>query len=282
MRRLRWLAALAAMATVVLAVHPAPVYASSGGCSPYIDGNVVPVPCTAVATSSASSGGEGRSVVSTCGIALLDRAQATGLGLSWPPPSGERWALLTCFAGTSRSAPQAGLVSNSTGAPEVTPRQLLAQALAALRVPYLSPSTAPPRGSQGLVGLPEWFWIPAADWHPRTVTVRAGPVWATVMASPVGLSFTPGGGLAQVSCRGPGTPYVRQLPAQGQHTACSYTYEQPSIGQPGNAFRAAVTVTWRISWTGSGGQRGVLASALPLPVSVPLAVAQGEALVVRP
>ncbi len=173
MQGIRRLAGLAGLTAGLLAASVAPTTASSGTCSPYIDGNVVPVPCSAIGSSSGSTGGSGDSITSTCTITPLDRAQATGLGLAWPPPSGYRWALLTCFGGTSRSAPQAGLVSNATGAPEVTPRQLLEQALGELRVPYLEPDSAPPRGTDGLVGLPEWFWIPAAHWVPSTVTVRA-------------------------------------------------------------------------------------------------------------
>ena len=59
-------------------------------------------------------------------------------------------------------------------------------------------------------------------------------------------------------------------------------YEQPSFGQPGNAYHASVTVAWRISWTGSGDEGGVLTAALPLRVSFSLRVAQGEALVTSP
>ena len=60
--------------------------------------------------------------------------------------------------------PQAVLVSNATGAPQITPQQLLDQALGELRVPKPWAGQAPPRGTDGLVGLPEWFWIPAGEW----------------------------------------------------------------------------------------------------------------------
>ncbi|MGO8960157.1 MAG: hypothetical protein ACLQFR_22715 [Streptosporangiaceae bacterium] len=282
MRGLSRLAGLALLTAGLLAVLAVPATASSGTCSPYIDGNVVPVPCSAASASTKSAGGSDGSVTSTCTITPLGKAPATSFGLAWPPPAGYSWALLACFGGTSRSAPQAGLVSDATGAPKVTPRQLLEQALGELRVPFLQPGTAPPRGKDGLVGLPEWFWIPSRDWHPRTVTVRAGPVWAVVTATPWGLTFNPGTGLAPVSCTGPGTAYDPRRSAESQHTGCSYTYQQPSTGQPGSAYQASVTVTWRISWTGSGGQGGVLTAALALPVSFELRVAQGEALVTSP
>jgi hypothetical protein len=279
------LAAIALLTGGVVAISMAPASAAGSGagtCMPYVDGNVVQVPCSAGSGSGGSNGGNGGAISSSCTTTTLGQAQATGLGLAWPPPAGESWALLNCFAGTSRAAPQAVLVSAATGLPQVTPQQLLEQALGELRIPYLDPSTAPPRGKDGLVGLPEWFWIPAAGWHGRSVTVHAGPVWASVTAQPDGLTLDPGAGLGPVSCAGPGTAYDPGAPAQAQHTACSYTYDQPSLGQPGNAYQASLTVTWRISWTGSGGQGGMLAPALPVTVSFPVRVAQGEALVSNP
>jgi len=96
---------------------------------------------------------------------------------------------------------------------------------------------------------------------------------------PLSLSFQPGAGLSPVTCRGPGAAYNRQKPAAQQHTNCSYTYLQPSAGLPGNDYRASVTVTWRITWTGSGGAGGVLDPGLAVPVGFSIRVAQAEALV---
>ena len=181
---------------------------SGGGCNPYVDGTLIPVPCSFGSGSGGSSGAGGSggtTVNNACTTTPLDQAQAQNLGLAWPPPKGQSWALLTCLGGATSTGPQAVLVSNATGAPAVTPQQLLVTALGELQVPYIGPGTAPPRGTDGLVGLPEWFWIPAASWHARTVTVAAGPVWASVTATPVRLTFEPGAGISPVSCAGPGT-----------------------------------------------------------------------------
>jgi hypothetical protein len=258
-----------------------PVVASGGGgCDPYVDGTVIPVPCSSGSGNGGDngSGGGPTTVNSSCSLTVLDKAQAQDLGLSWPPPTGESWALLDCLWGPTGPTPEAVLV-NAAGVPSVTPQQLLVSALGQLRIPYLGPSTAPPRGHAGLVGLPEWFWIPADDWHARDVTVSAGPVWASVTAVPVGLTFAPGIGLSPVSCAGPGAAYNSHKPAAMQHTDCSYTYLQPSVGQPGDAYQASITVTWRVSWTGSGGAGGLLDAALSVPVGFAVPVAQGEALV---
>lgn len=223
-------------------------WSGSGGCDPYINGTVVPIPCSSGGGTSDAGGGGGDA----------GGGGATGTG------------------------PWAALVNNAAAAPQIAPQQLLVQALGELNVPYLQPATAPPRGTAGLVGLPEWFWVPADQWYARSVTVTAGPVWATAVAAPIGLAFQPGAGLSPVSCAGPGTPYDRRKPSIQQHTDCSYTYQRPSAGQPESVYHASLTVTWRVSWTGSGGAGGVLDAALGIPVGFTIPVAQGEALVTSP
>ena len=281
----------ATSATTGPAAHAAPAANSGGGCDPYVDGTVVPVPCSSGGGSGGSggtpgapgsSGGGGSSVNNKCTMQSISESQAKALGLAWPPPKGQHWALMDCIGGNAGAGPRAVLVNNITGTPQVTPQQLLVQALQELKVPALTPATAPPRGHDGLVGLPEWFWVAAGQWHARSVTVSAGPVWATATATPLSLTVQPGAGLGTISCAGPGTAYDRAKPAAAQHTDCSYTYEQPSAGQPGSAYQVTVTVTWRISWTGSGGAGGVLDPALTTPAGFAVRVAQGEALVTTP
>ncbi len=162
--------------------------------------------------------------------------------------------------------------------PAVTPQELLQVAESQLTIPVLKPGTAPPRGQEGLIGLPEWYWIPAG-WQPgRRRRCRPGRSTRTVIATPDALSFQPGGGLAGSSCGGPGTAY-----RSGAATACSYTYSQSSAAQPGGAYAASVTVTWRVTWTGwspaTGQVGGVLRGALPIAFPFELRVAEGQALV---
>jgi len=72
------------------------------------------------------------------------------------------------------------------------------------------------------------------------------------------------------------------VPAARQHTSCSYTYRQPSAGQPGNAYQAALAVTWTISWTGSGGVGGVITNGYTTATALAVRIAQAEALVTTP
>ena len=276
MRALAGAVAALVMAGSLAIATTSPALASGGGsCDPYIDGTVILVPCWFGAGAGGDSGGSASTQYDTCTFTALDETRAKRLGVSWPPAQGKHWTLMECGAGT---VPQALQVPNATGAPQVTPQQLV-HAVGGLDVPYLRPATAPPRGTDGLVGLPEWFWVPASQWHARSLTVTAGPVWARVTAAPVRLTFQPGSGLSPLTCAGPGTAYDRHKPAARQHTNCSYTYLQPSAGLPGNAYRVSVTVTWRVTWTGSGGAGGVLDPGLAVTVGFPIGVAQGEALV---
>lgn len=219
------------------------------------------------------SPGEGRRSALVCGLTPLSASQQSFLGLP-EPPRGEHWAAITCTG----DQPFGGVVLvGRPGRPAVTPAELLQVAIGRLRVPALPAQTAPPRGKPGLVGLPEWFWVPHGRWHPVSVTVTAGPVRATATATPLRLTFSPGAGLTGASCAGPGTAF---RPAAGQpQSDCSYTYGQSSALQPGGAYQAAVIATWRVSWTGSGGTGGVLDPDLQVSAPIQLRVAEGQALV---
>ena len=219
------------------------------------------------------SPGEGRRSALVCGLTPLSASQQSFLGLP-EPPRGEHWAAITCTG----DQPFGGVVLvGRPGRPAVTPAELLQVAIGRLRVPALPAQTAPPRGKPGLVGLPEWFWVPHGRWHPVSVTVTAGPVRATATATPLRLTFSPGAGLTGASCAGPGTAF---RPAAGQpQSDCSYTYGQSSALQRGGAYQAAVIATWRVSWTGSGGTGGVLDPDLQVSAPIQLRVAEGQALV---
>src|SRR5258708_6675914 len=165
-----------------------------------------------------SGGSGGGSAKSACTLTPLSEQQVRFLGLPWPAPKGHTWEAITCpgtqpFVGVT-------LVNNANGAPAVTPQQLAQIAIGETLIPGLQPPTRPPRGRDGLVGLPEWFWIPRPEWGPISRTVTAGPVWARATAVPVRIVFVPGGGQTGISCRGPGTPYQPSLPLSAQRTDC--------------------------------------------------------------
>jgi hypothetical protein len=120
--------------------------------------------------------------------------------------------------------------------------------------------TAPPSDKM-VVTVGTWFWIPRAAWKPVSVTAwiptQAGPISVTTTATPHTITYTPGDGRQPVTCAGPGTPWT---PRAGDRTrsACMYTYSRASHNQRGRYFRAAMHVTWRVTWRSSLGIAGRL------------------------
>jgi hypothetical protein len=249
------------------------------------DGGCYPIDFTWVCVDSGGTGGSpgsGGSATYTCTYTKASEAvlQRTGTG---PPAAGYQWDIMTCPGSDNGTlGGQLVQVNIKTGAPAISPVELLRIAIGELSVPTLTAQTAPPMGKNGLVGLPEWFWVPKSQWRGVSITVSAGPVWADASAAPTALTFAPGGGQADTSCAGPGAEFNRSKSASAQQTACSYTYQQPSAGQPGNAYQAALVVTWTISWTGSGGVGGTITTGYTTGTAFPLRVAQAEALVTTP
>jgi len=265
-------------ATVSAPAHAAPAGGGGGNCYP-VNFTWICVYSGGAGGGSGSGGGSG-TVTCTYTKASPGVLQRAGIG---PAPPGYQWDIMTCPG--SPQGPLGGQlveVSTSTGAPAISPFDLFKIAIGELSVPTLAAATAPPRGRDGLVGLPEWYWVAAGQWHPVSVTVRAGPVWATASAKPTDLSYVPGGGMGSVSCRGPGTPFSRTVAAGRQHSSCSYTYARASKGQPANAFQAGLFVTWTVSWTGSGGAGGLVTNDYTTGSAFPVRVAQAEALVTTP
>jgi hypothetical protein len=269
-------AAIALAAAIVLAgvaTWPARALAAPSG-----SGDCYPVNFTWICVYSGGhgggpgSGGGSTSVTCTYTKAPAGVLQRTGTG---PPAPGYQWDIMTC-PGSNPGSIGGTLVqvSKKSGAPAISPFDLMKIAIGELSVPTLAAATAPPRGKNGLVGLPEWFWVPRGQWHPVSVTVSAGPVWATASATPTTLNFVPGGGQGSVSCRGPGGAFNPARPAGQQHTACSYTYTLPSDGQPANAYQAGLFVTWTVSWTGSGGAGGLITNSYTTGNAFALRVAQ--------
>jgi hypothetical protein len=166
----------------------------------------------------------------------------------------------------------------------VTPGQLALQARS--RLPLPAPVTGH-NPAVPLVNLATWWWVAPDAWRTLSQQTTAGPVWATVTATPVGSRWDPGDGSAAVSCVGPGVAYDPARPLADQSSACTSTYARSSAGQPqagpnpnDRFFPVTVTVTWRVDWRGSGGTGGVLPQ-LTTTSTFPLPVAERQTLVTR-
>ncbi|MFD0850962.1 hypothetical protein ACFQ07_01885 [Actinomadura adrarensis] len=144
-----------------------------------------------------------------------------------------------------------------------------------LPVPAPVVRTAPPRRTQGLVGLPHWFWV--TNWRTLTDRARAGGSWVEIVARPQSVIIDPGDGQPTVRCSGPGNAYNPAQPAESQRPECSYTFPRSSFGEPDGVFRTRVTVVWGGTWTGSGGTGGEL-PLLNRSTSFPIRVVEAQSL----
>jgi hypothetical protein len=161
------------------------------------------------------------------------------------------------------------------------PAALAAEAMEVARqdlaLPLPGVRTNPPPDHDLLVRVPVWLWLDG-EWATLSATAGAGPVSATVSATPQSVEWVMGDG-ETVTCLGPGTPYDVDRPSNEQSTDCSHTYHRSSAGQPGERFTVTATVVWRVAWTssiGAGGQLGEVRRSQTFQVRVAEAQAVGQ------
>ncbi|MEU6720746.1 hypothetical protein ABZ897_55620 [Nonomuraea sp. NPDC046802] len=186
--------------------------------------------------------------------------------LSSEPVKGA-WYLATC----SNGIPKLVWLDNRR-APRASAEQLAQRAYK--RIPIAPPRvlTAPPRGRDGLVGLPHWFYLAKGEWQAKSKRLRTGAVWAEATAKPQRMTVNTGDGHTLV-CHGPGTTFDPGRPAEQQRSTCSYRY-----GQPADARQVGVSVTWGGTWRGSGGAGGTL-PPITRSVTFPVRIVEAQALV---
>lgn len=115
------------------------------------------------------------------------------------------------------------------------------------------------------MNLPTWVWLDEGTF--KEVKVRAeltdAGVWAETTAKPVALHLNPGTDDAETSpasgdCKinddgSIGTPYTKG--DADETPPCGITYLRASSGRP---YKLKASITWEISWEGSGGAKGDL------------------------
>jgi hypothetical protein len=226
--------------------------------------------------SSDGSGGGGRSE-SDCSWELADQVVGiNGYAATWPyTQDGVTYHLYLRTCSGTRAYVQVA---------ETAPQDLLPSLLQQLRQGAL-PKPVPvfelldPDFGWAYVRTPLDFRAGAGAWRPVSVTASIGPVWATVTARPVTLTFDPGdpAGPGPVTCEGDGpvAPYVADVPGE-----CSYKYVNASSTSPldGYHFQTSMEIAWSISWTSSTGAGGALAP-YTTSASALLAVAEVKGLV---
>lgn len=139
----------------------------------------------------------------------------------------------------------------------IDPQILADMAYESLYFPPPSGSTTPPLDPGTVAQLPTFFQVD--NWAPVSESASAGPVTATVTATPVRQTWdihdSVRGTSEQVVCEGPGVAFD---PASGDEPpagACQWTPPHSSAGQSARSepsgepcFEATVTMTWHVTW----------------------------------
>ncbi|MEV0206313.1 hypothetical protein AB0H97_14045 [Streptomyces sp. NPDC050788] len=144
-----------------------------------------------------------------------------------------------------------------------TPDILAAYAYDKINVPQTRVELKP--ATRSTVNLPTWVWLNKATF--KEIKVRAelqeAGVWAETTAKPIALHLDPGtqdaetfpaSGDCQINGDGSiGTPYTK---GDAQKTPpCGIRYLRATAGKP---YSLRASITWQISWEGSGGTKGDL------------------------
>jgi hypothetical protein len=146
----------------------------------------------------------------------------------------------------------------------ISPKILAGYAYSEVKIPGTTVSLNP-NGKQ-TVNLPTWVWLDKTKFKPVKVTASlpGTGLWATTTAKPVGLHIEPGTKDADVSPASGdcpigddgriGSPYVK---GSGKKSPpCGVTYLRSTENTGPHQLKA--TLTWQISWKGSGGTGGNL------------------------
>lgn len=155
----------------------------------------------------------------------------------------------------------AGEIPDDPNAP--TPRTLAEYAYDKVEVPATEIEAKP--AAKSTVNLPTWVWLDKGTF--KEVKVRAElpntGLWAETTAKPVALHLEPGtadaetfpaSGDCEINADGSiGTPYAKGK--ADQTPPCGIRYLRASNGEP---YQLNASITWEISWEGTGGAQGDL------------------------
>lgn len=138
----------------------------------------------------------------------------------------------------------------------VTPKMLAELASAHTTVPDTHVTLAPAGATK--VNLPTWAWLDKTQFKPVSVTAYIPGMSATTTAKPVSLKLEPGTDDSELhpasgecTFNADGSIGTAYKPGDADKTPpCGITYLRAS-GDSG-PFKLRATITWKISWTGTG------------------------------
>lgn len=141
------------------------------------------------------------------------------------------------------------IVGMPGGAGGPTGSELAGAGQAELRLPLPRVHTSPPRGGTQLTGVPVWFWMDRPE--PMSVTASVPGLSATLTATPRTSRYEISDGTT-LRCPDFGTPFRRDVPAEGQRSTCRHPFDERG------PVTVIATVDWSLAWTASDGTSGTL------------------------
>jgi hypothetical protein len=157
-----------------------------------------------------------------------------------------------------------------------TPAQLADRARNNLVLPKPVIGSNPPVGSPQWVGIPTWSFLPASMWTSVSAKAEVPGMSVTATATPVSVTWDYGDGTS-ATCAGPGTPFASGTDPKASSPDCGHTYRTSSGTAPGGKYQVSATITWQVTWAGTGGN-GVL-NGLATTATVPVTVLQSQAII---
>lgn len=108
-----------------------------------------------------------------------------------------------------------------------------------------------------LVGTENWLWLDNRDDSWGTVSANASVpgITVTVTARARIVRWDMGDG-QQVLCDSPGTVWRVGMSGDAPSPTCGHRYASESGSSPGGKYQVRATVTWEVSWSGTGGLGG--------------------------
>jgi hypothetical protein len=196
----------------------------------------------------------------------------------------------TCIDTSTGEVVSYDVIAYQPGQPPISPDRLAQMASSTVGLPLPEIEFSPPLKNPNdflLVNLPTWLRV--TNWQPLSTTAVAGPVVATVTATPVRQEwdFDPSSPdpTLQGGCAAQGAEYDVNKPADQQSSPCTFTFHHSSASQPGGAYDAHLTVVYAVTWTsniGAGGSLGEVRRTTIRPVRVGEAQAVNESGGTRP
>ncbi|MGC4885770.1 hypothetical protein [Micromonospora sp. DT227] len=197
-----------------------------------------------------------------------------------PPPAGKGpqggWYARTCISDGIGSQRMPQWLDQPPG---VDVGALALTARSRLRLPAPGIRTNPAGTPFVLVRVPVWLWVDPVSWAARSVSASVPGVAVTATATPTSVRWSFSDGSRDVTCAGPGRPWTPGMNPRAA-SPCGHTYLRSSASAPGAVFMLRATVTWSVVW--SGPQGGGALAPLTTTASVPVRVAQSQAIVGSP